>query len=321
VRGPAWPTRAGIVPPLAEGFTVRADSVPSVEALLVPGAAIALVPGEEGGGHLGGWAQSCGKTQLASYLAGVMWEARGVDFVAWVNAASRASVLSGYAEAAACLGLDNGGGAESVAARVAGWLAGTARRWLLVLDDLRDTADLDGLWPRGPSGRLLITAADPGVVPDGKQVIAVPVPGFTQREAMGHLFGRLSTDQDQRSGAYDLTEHLGGQPAALAQASAVMADSGTGCRDYQHRFTRQRAALRAPEGGEPPAAAVTWLLSADYAEEQLMPGGSTWPLLLLTALLDSHGIPTAVLTAPAACKYLADTGAGYPPAPQAGYVG
>ncbi|MGH3168011.1 MAG: hypothetical protein ACRDN0_19270, partial [Trebonia sp.] len=228
VRGPAWPTRAGIVPPLAEGFTVRADSVPSVEALLVPGAAIALVPGEEGGGHPGGWAQSCGKTQLASYLAGVLWEARGVDFVAWVNAASRASVLYGYAAAAACLGLDDGGDAEPVAARFAGWLAGTARRWLLVLDELRDPADLDGLWPGGPAGRLLITAADAAVVPDGKQAVAVQVPGFTQREAMGHLFGRLSTDQDQRSGAYDLTGHLGGEPAALAQASAVMADSGAG---------------------------------------------------------------------------------------------
>jgi tetratricopeptide (TPR) repeat protein len=316
VRGAARPASAGIVPPLSEAFTIRSDSVPGFDALLVPGSVVALVPAEESAGHPGGWAQSCGKTQLASHLAGVLWEARGVDFVAWVNAASRASVLSGYAEAAACLGLDHGGDAESVAARFAGWLAGTARRWLLVLDDLRDAADLDGLWPRGPAGRVLITAADAAVVPDGQQAVTVQVPVFSQREAMGHLFGRLSTDQDQRSGAYDLAEHLGGEPAALDQASAVMADSGTGCRDYQRRFSEKQAELRAAGGGDPPAAAATWLLSADYAEEQLLPGGSTWPLLLLTALLDGHGIPAAVLTAPAACKYLADTGAGYPPGPQ-----
>ena len=95
-----------------------------------------------------------------------------------------------------------------------------------------------------------------------------------------------------------------------------MADSGTGCRGLPASLHpaaggaagcgRRRAARRA----------VTWLLSADYAEEQLLPGGSTWPLLLLTALLDSHGIPAAVLTAPAACKYLAGTGAGFPPGPQ-----
>ena len=313
--GTVWPARAGIVPPLAQGFTVRADSVPGVEGMLVPGSAVVLVPGEEGGRYPGGRAQSCGKTQLASYLAGVLWEARGVDFAAWVNASSRASVLSGYAEAAARVGLDDGGDAEPVAARFAAWLAGTARRWLLVLDDLHDAADLDGLWPGGPAGRVVITTADAAVVPEERRAAMVPVPAFSMREAMAHLYDRLSTDQEQRSGAYDLAEHLGGEPPALAQASAVMADSGTGCRDYQSRFTQQLARLRAAGGGEPPAAAATWLLSADYAED-LLPGSGTWPLLLLAALLDSHGIPAAVLTAPAVCKYLADTGAGSPPSPQ-----
>jgi tetratricopeptide (TPR) repeat protein len=268
----------------------------------------------EGAGDAAGWLGACGKTQLAVYLAEALWQARGIELLAWVNASDRASVLSGYAEAAACLGLDHGGDAESVAARFAGWLAGTTRRWLLVLDDLRNAADLDGLCPGGPAGRVLITAADAAVLADGQQAVAVPV--FSMREAMAHLFGRLSTDQDQRSGAYDLAQHLGGEPAALAQASAVMADSGTGCRDYQHRFTEKQERLQAAGGGEPPASAATWLLSAEYAEEQLLPGGSTWPLLLLTALLDSHGIPAAVLKAPAACRYLADTGAGFPPDPQ-----
>jgi hypothetical protein len=312
-RGIKGPVRAGAVPPTAAAFTVRIDSVPQVEALLEPGAAMVLVPGPEGAGDEAGWLRSCGKTQLAVSLAEALWQSREIDLLAWVTASDRASALSGYAEAAACLGLDDGGAAESVAARFTGWLAGTARRWLLVLDDLRDAADLDGLWPNGPAGRVLITAADAAVVPD-EQAVAVPV--FSMREAMGHLFGRLSTDQDQRSGAYDLAEHLGGEPAALAQASAVMADSGTGCRDYQYRFTEKQAELRAATGREPSASAATWLLSAGYAEEQLLPGGSTWPLLLLTALLDGHGIPAAVLTAPAACKYLAGTGAGYPPGPQ-----
>jgi len=315
VPGAAWPACAGTVPPLAEAFTVRADSAPGIEAMLVPGAVIALVPGDDSSGQPGSWSRSRGKTQLASWLAGSLQRSGGVDFLAWVNAASRASVLSGYAGAAARLGLDDGGDAESVAARFAVWLAGTARRWLLVLDDLRDPADLDSLWPCGPAGRVLITAVDAAVIPDGLRPVTVPVPALSLRETMGYLFNRLSTDQDQRSGAYDLAEHLGGEPAALAQAGAVMADSGTGCRDYQHRFTQQRARLRAAGGGEPPPAAATWLLSADYAED-LLPGGGTWPLLVLAALLGSHGIPSAVFTAPATCKYLADTGAGYPPGPE-----
>jgi hypothetical protein len=121
------------------------------------------------------------------------------------------------------------------------------------------------------------------------------VPAFSLREAMAYLFDRLTTGPDQRSGAYDLTEDLGGEPAAMAQASAVMAGSGTGCRGYQGYFARHRERLRAAAAGsEPPAAAVTWMLSANYAEE-LLPTGGTWPLLVLAALLGSHGIPRAVL--------------------------
>ena len=315
VRGLAWPARSGVMPPLAEGFAARTDSVPEIGSLLVPGAAVALVPGQETAGDAGGWPQSCGKTQLACHLAGSLWRSRGVDFLVWVNAASRASVLSGYAGAAATLGLDHDGGAEPAAARFAAWLADTARRWLVVLDDLRDAADLDGLWPVGTAGRLLITAADAAVVPDGQRAVAVPVPVFSLREAVGFLSGRLTADRDQRSGAYDLAVSLGGEPAALAQAGAVMAGSGTGCRHYQHYFGQQRALLRAAGVGEPPAAAVTWLLSAEYAAE-LLPGGGTWPLLVLSALLDSYGIPAAVLTAPAACQYLAEAGAGFPPGPE-----
>ena len=85
--------------------------------------------------------------------------------LAWVAAHSRASVLAGYGQAAAKLGLDYGGDAEAAAARVLAWLAGTSRPWLVVFDDLRDAADLDGLWPQGPAGQVLITAADPAVVP------------------------------------------------------------------------------------------------------------------------------------------------------------
>ena len=239
------------------------------------------------------WPQSCGKTQLASYLAGALWRSWGVDFLGWVNAGSRASVLSGYAAAAAQLGLDHGGGAESVAARFAAWLAGTARPWLVVLDDLRDAADLNGLWPAGPAGRLLVTAAGSEVIPSG-QAVTVPVSVFTQREAMGYLFDRLTTHPDQRSGAYDLVAGLGGEPTALAQASAVMAGSGTGVvitSGTSPSSGLRRSASRPPQRSP-------GLLSADYAEE-LLPGGGTWPLLVLAALLDSHGIPPAVLTAPA----------------------
>ena len=87
-----------------------------------------------------------------------------VDLVAWVDASGRASLLDGLASAAARAGLDREGGAERAAARFMAWLRGTRQRWLVVLDDLRDAADVAGLWPAGPAGITLVTARDPAVV-------------------------------------------------------------------------------------------------------------------------------------------------------------
>ena len=311
--GVAWPVRAGLVPPLADGFVVRPETVPGLEAAMVTGAVVALVPSRAAASRPGGTGSS-GKTQLAVGLAGSLWQSRTVDLLAWVTATSRASILSGYAQAAAELGLDHERDAEAVAARFIAWLDGAARPWLVVLDDLRDAADLDGLWPAGPGGRVLITAADAGAVPGEHGVLVHAVPAFSIREALNYLSGRLTTDPDQRNGAIDLASALGCEPAALAQASAVIITSGIRCREYRDYFIQRQAQPAA--GGEPPeAAGLTWTVSAAHAE-QLAPGAGTWRLLVLVALLDGHGIPGTVLTAPSVCQYLADEDAARPPDPQ-----
>ena len=256
----AWPVQSGLIPPLAEGFIARPETVPGLEATLVPGAAVALIPGQEAPGDGHDRPGSCGKTQLASYVARSLWRARAVDLLAWITATSRAAVLSGYAQAAVKLGLDHAGDAESVAARLTAWLDGSSRPWLMVLDDLRNAEDLEGLWPAGPAGRLLITTADPATVSGGPRVLALPVPAFSTREALTYLSDRLTTDPDQRSGAIDLVGDLGCEPAVLAQAAAVIASSGVPCREYRHYFAKRRAALAAGTSGEPSSAAVTWTL-------------------------------------------------------------
>jgi tetratricopeptide (TPR) repeat protein len=304
-----WPVRSGPVLPLAEGFIRREETVPGLQAPLGSGTVVLLVPGDHVA-DAGGWAGSCGKTQLAAYTAEALLGSGAVDLVAWVTASDRASLLSGYMEAAAAVGLDGGGDAEAVAARFASWLATTSRPWLVVLDDLRDVAALEGLWPGGPEGRVLVTAPDATAVPPRRQAVALPVPAFSIRESTAYLFGRMSTDPDQRSGVIDLAEDLGGEPTALAQAAAVIASSGILCREYQEYFARVRAA-----SGSRTAAAVTWTLSVEYAGE-LLPGGGTWPLLVLAALCGGHGIPAQVLTGPAACRYLASEGTA--PAPDSG---
>ena len=319
----AWPIWSGPVPPLAEGFTVRPDTVPDLESALVPGVTVVLVPdqltvpisgpitGTPTGppdGTAPEWRRPTGKTQLARYFAESLWRSPGVDVLTWISASSRASVLSGFVQATAAMGASDAGDAEAIAARYVDWLGRTSRPWLLVLDDLRDAADLSGLWPAGPAGRLLITTTNPAAVSAEHRALALPVPAFSTREAVSYISGRLSTDPDQRSGAIDLVGDLGCEPLALAQAGSVIASSGMSCRDYRQYFTHRQKQLAEAGRAEPSAAAVTWTFSAEYAEH-LSPGVSIRALVTLAAVLDGQGIPGAVFTTPAVVQYLMDDGA------------
>jgi tetratricopeptide (TPR) repeat protein len=294
------------VPPLAEGFGSRPETAPGLAAALVPGALVALIPASAGGAAAApGRPESGGKTQLAAFLASSLWESGDIDLLFWVQASSRASVLSGYVQAAAAAGMTSSGTAESVAARFTGWLSASSRPWLLVLDDVADAADLDGLWPDSPAGRVVITTPDEQVGYAERRALVLPVGPLSTREALNFLVGRLSADPDQRHGAIDLAGDLGCEPAALAQAGAMIASSRLSCRDYQQHFARRRDELARSADGERPAAAVTWTLSIEQAE-RLSPGGTVHLVLALAALLAGDGIPATVFTSPAACGYLPD---------------
>ena len=313
---PSWPIRSGTVPPLADGFSARLETAPGLAAALPAGAAVALVPdrapppapvpGPVAAPDAQDWLRSSGKTQLAAAFAESLWQSGSVDLLVWIEATSRASVLSGYAAATAvATGRDQASSCESVAAQFLSWLGETSRSWLVVLDDLADPADLDGLWPAGPAGRVLVTSADAAAVPGGMRV--VPVGPFSLREAINYLNGRLSGYPDKRQGAIELAQDLDFEPVALAQASAVIANSPLSCREYRAHFVRRREQLAESSSARPAAAAVTWTFSFGRADE-LAPGRSAQLLLALAALLDGHGIPQTVLAAPAAGDFLAGGG-------------
>jgi len=306
----SWPVRSGAVPPLANGYADRLETAPDLAAVLPAGIAVALVPdratahGPAPGAAARDWLRASGKTQLAAAFAERLWQSRELDLLVWIQATSRAAVLSGYAAATeAATGRDHqASSCESVAAQFLAWLGETSRSWLVVLDDLANPADLDGLWPTGPAGRILVTCADAAAIPRGMQVL--PVGLFNSREAISHLMERLSANPGQRFGAIDLINAMGPEPAALTQASAVIASAPMSCHDYREYFVRRQRQLADSSGAVPPASAVTWTLSWERAD-QLAPGGSVQALLALAALLDGHGIPATVLTAPAAVGYLA----------------
>ena len=312
---PSWPIRSGTVPSLAESFSARPETSPGLAAALPAGASVALVPDRASGPAAGpgplaapdaqDWLRSSGKTQLAAAFAESLWQSGDVDLLVWIEATSRASVLSGYAAAtAAVTGRDQASSGESVAVQFLSWLGETSRSWLVVLDDLSDPANLDGLWPAGPAGRVLVTSAEAAAVPTGMRML--PVRPFSLREAIGYLSGRLAADPDKRHGVIELAQDLDSEPVALAQASALIANTPVSCREYRAHFVRKREQLAESSSARPSAAAVTWTFSLGRAEQ--LAGRSAQLLLALAAPLDGHGIPETILTAPAAGGFLAGGG-------------
>ena len=305
--------RVGQVPPLAEGFIERTDTARGIMDSLVPYSAIALVPGSTFAEGPQNWLGACGKTQIAVYLAESLWRLGAIDILVWISATSRSSVLSGYVEASvAATGIEPTGTAESVAARFVNWLSTTSQPWLVVLDDLPDAAELEGLWPEGPAGRLVITSPQATVVSGRGGIGVYPIGFFSTREALGCVTERLSVDPAQRQGAIDMIEALGREPLALTQAASVVANSALACKDYRDYFVRRRQQIGVGVGvgGVPSAASVTWTLSLGQAE-LLLPGDSVRRMLVFLALLDGHGIPGTLFATPSVSAYLGGTAATF----------
>ena len=303
--------RVGDMPALAEGFSDRPDTARGILDALIPGSTIALVPGSEFAEGKQNWLGASGKTQIAVMLAETLWRSGAVDMVVWISASNRSAVLSGYVQAwVAATGIEPTGTAESVAARFVSWLAETRQPWLVVLDDLPSVDELDGLWPEGPAGRLLITSAQSSVAASRRRTRVFPVGFFSVREALGCLTERLSVNPAQRQGAIDLIEALGREPLALAQAAAVIANSTLACRDYRDYFVRRRQQIGVAAGEVPSAASVTWTLSLGQAET-LLPGQSVRLMLVLVALLDGYGVPGAVFNTQSVSVYLGGTAVGF----------
>lgn len=309
----AWPVQVGSMPPLADRYTIRHETGPDLAVALDRSAVVALTPRARRVDALPGsdLLQCTGKTQIAVQHAQALWQARAIDLLVWIDASTRESILSGYADAAAALtGARPPGTAESTAASFLHWLSLTDRRWLVVLDDLADASVLEGLWPRGAAGRLVVTTTDSRAMAGMPEVHVLEIGAFSLREAMGYLVSRLSLDPDQRRGAIALIEDLGCQPLALAQATAAIGSSWLTCAEYREQFYRRMNVLSGP-GGPPPAAGVTWTLSVDLAG-QLATVDAAQSCLAVAAFLDGHGTPLAVFDTEAAVTYIAggqETGA------------
>ncbi|MEV6301864.1 tetratricopeptide repeat protein [Actinoplanes sp. NPDC051861] len=284
-RGPVtWPRRVGVVPRAAHGRQPR----PADRDLAGVGAGGTAVVCQVVAG-LGG----VGKTQLAANLAERLWSEDAVDLLVWVTATSRTSILSTYALAAGEItGFDDTDPGQA-AVRLLSWLAGTERRWLVVLDDLSDPGDLTGLWPPDTAtGRTVVTTRrrDAALLA-GRQLVDVGV--FTAEQAVAYLTRLLGDDPARLGEAGELAADLGHLPLALAQAAAYMIDQDLTCAAYRHRLSRHPLVRLHPEAlpdQQSVPVARAWNLSVEAA-------GDLAPIVLrLAAVLDPNGIPARLFT-------------------------
>ncbi len=310
------PVLSGAVPPLAPYYHARQETGVELADGLRPGQTILLVPAILGTG-------GTGKTQLAVGFTHAMWSARAVDLLAWVSAGSREAIVAGYAQAAADLELPPGEEttAEGAAQRFLAWLRKTERRWAVVLDGMASPVDIEGLWPQGPAGQVIVTSRlrESELADAGAGVTAHAVSGFSRREALAYLNSRLTGYPDQRIEALDLAEDLGGLPLALAQAAAVVSVTDGTCRQYRAEYAQRLATTTGTAvEGCPQSLLATWSLAVENAHK-LSPAGLSWPALVFASAFGTSGIPAGVLTSPAACAYITgQPGTGQPGTGQPG---
>ncbi|WP_217242194.1 tetratricopeptide repeat protein [Streptomyces sp. AC555_RSS877] len=296
-----WPHQVGLIPPAARAYQHRAEA--DRLRTTFDGASTAVPPQMLTG--MGG----VGKTQMAASYARTAWNdvgtAGGLDVLVWITASARSLIVTGYAQAGVELCRADPNDAEKAARSFLAWLTSKAAakpcRWLIVLDDVTDPADLKGLWPPvSPHGRTLVTTRrrDAALAAHGRPTIAVGL--FTEDEALTYLTSSLTGRNESGDQLAALAGDLGYLPLALAQAAAYLIDTGETVADYRHLLADRTTTLpdtapdALPDDQVSPLAAA-WSLSIDRADA-LRPAGLARPMLQLTSLLAANGIPKDVLT-------------------------
>lgn len=303
-----WPRQVGVVPRQADGFQHR-DAIAMVAEAVADGGTAVVCQVLAGTGGVG-------KTQIAAHYARSAWDTATVDLLVWVTATSREAIQTGYANAATEVADADPTDPVAAAEVLLAWLASTEKRWLIILDDVADPADLRGLWPPDHrQGRALVTTRRRDAALTGPGRPRVDVGLFTPAEAAAYLTAILAAHDrhDPSEQVAALAADLGHLPLALAQAAAYLVDlPHLDCAAYRQRLsdrTRTLAELTPENKGLPDDQQVTvaaaWSLSIDRAD-QLRPAGLARPMLELASMLDPNGIPAAVLTSIPTRTYLAD---------------
>ncbi|WP_198587211.1 FxSxx-COOH system tetratricopeptide repeat protein [Glycomyces xiaoerkulensis] len=290
-----WPRRIGALPPIAAAHQARQVDLELADALTEDGTAVVcqILAG------MGG----VGKTQIAATFAHRQWGKRAVDLLVWINASARESIIAAFAQASSELCGTDGADSDVAAQRFLARLDGAdAPRWLIVLDDLTDPADLGGLWPPNSEyGRTIVTTRRRDAALETRARKRIDVDLFTPDQALTYLTERFCGDTNRLNGAADLAHDLGYLPLALAQAAVYILDQpGMTCATYRDRLTDRTLTLDqlSPDTlpDEYPHTISAALQIAIERADRYEPVGLASRLLALASLLDPAGIPADLFT-------------------------
>ncbi|MFE6918274.1 FxSxx-COOH system tetratricopeptide repeat protein [Streptomyces rubiginosohelvolus] len=309
----AWPIQVGVVPRKADTSLQRTEELAVLEA--ATGSEGVVLTGMAG----------VGKTQLAARYATEGITKGRLDLLVWAPATSRESVLSTYAQAAVSLGLATPGEDVTAAANLfLSRLATADFRWLVVLDDVLDPADVIDLWPSPcPSGMVVVTTRrrDASLLGTAR---AVRVDTFTPEQSVAYLTQKLAAHgmSDQPHLLSQLADQLGHLPVALSHAAAYMVDVNLASSAYLSLLRDRQMRLQdvLPDSSGLPEHATltaTWALAMAQAN-RMRPAGLAGPTLQLASMLSPSGIPTTLFFTSSALQYLSARSAAmgeYTPTP------
>jgi tetratricopeptide (TPR) repeat protein len=263
------------LPTIAASFTGREQELDEVNRALAVADRAVITQAISG---LGG----VGKSQLAARY--VQQHAGDYDVVAWIRAEDGG--IADLAQLATRLGLPVDELSPSDRAQLArAWLSECRERWLLVLDNIESPQQLEGLVPRGGSGRVLVTSRDRSLRQFGP-VLTLDV--LDEDSAAAYLMDRAGRTGEECA-ARELARAMGCLPLALSHVGAYC-QSGTSFTEY-HELLGELPARELfdsnPELSYAQTVASTWKASIDAA-------GDAAPLAADALELAAHLGPDAI---------------------------
>jgi tetratricopeptide (TPR) repeat protein len=242
-------------------FSGRGDLLESVHGSLQGGSAAAVVAA--GAVHgLGG----VGKTQLALEYAYRF--ASDYEVIWWINAEQATAAVAALAGLARQLGIPELSDQSEMVNRLFGLLRGRDR-WLLVFDNAQRPEQLQGLWPPGGGGHVLVTSRWSAWK---SRAWAVGLSVLARDESIEFLHRR--TGAEDLVALNTLAELVGDLPLALEEAAAYLEETGESLDSYVELVRDRFRELFGLDGrvddehGDRHCVATVWSVSLDRVQAE-----------------------------------------------------